>query len=115
MKRGDIYWGQLAPRSGSEQSGIRPVLIISSDAFNLVHGWQSVNIIPLSTSTQDQFRNPSTVFFPTGTAGLDCGSWLLCFQVTTLDRSKLGQYVGSLSLEGMKLVDRALKNALQLD
>jgi len=41
MKRGDVYWADLAPRSGSEQQGRRPVIVISHDAFNQTQGWRS--------------------------------------------------------------------------
>ena len=50
MKRGDVYWADLAPRSGSEQQGRRPVIVISHDAFNQTQGWRSIIVVPLSTS-----------------------------------------------------------------
>ncbi len=42
MKRGDLYWAELKPRSGSEQQGRRPVVIVSSDGFNEVPAWRSI-------------------------------------------------------------------------
>ena len=50
MKRGEVYWADLAPRSGSEQRGRRPVVVISHDAFNQTPGWRSIIVVPLSTS-----------------------------------------------------------------
>jgi mRNA-degrading endonuclease toxin of MazEF toxin-antitoxin module len=50
MVRGEIYWADLHPRSGSEQSGRKPVLIVSHDGFNCVPAWRSVIVVPLSTS-----------------------------------------------------------------
>ncbi|MCU1266973.1 MAG: PemK-like protein [Acidobacteria bacterium] len=50
MKRGEVYWADLAPRSGSEQQGRRPVVVISHDAFNQTQNWRSIIVVPLSTS-----------------------------------------------------------------
>ena len=49
MKRGEIYWADLAPRSGSEQKGRRPVLVVSHDAFNQTPGWSSVGYLKAAT------------------------------------------------------------------
>ena len=91
MKRGEVYWADLAPRSGSEQQGRRPVIVISHDAFNQTQGWRSIIVVPLSTSTAQAGRGPSAVLLSQGTAGLGKESVALCHQVTTLDRSKLTQ------------------------
>ena len=45
MKRGEVYWADLAPRSGSEQRGRRPVVVISHDAFNQTPGWRSIIVV----------------------------------------------------------------------
>ena len=50
MKRGEVYWADLVPRSGSEQQGRRPVIVVSHDAFNQTQGWRSIIVVPLSTS-----------------------------------------------------------------
>ncbi len=50
MRRGDVYWADLAPHSGSEQTGKRPVILVSSDGFNRAPGWRSVIVVPVSTS-----------------------------------------------------------------
>ena len=49
LKRGEVYWARLAPRSGSEQTGRRPVIVLSHDAFNTVPTWRSVIVVPVST------------------------------------------------------------------
>ncbi len=56
MKRGQVYWADLAPRSGSEQQGRRPVIVISHDAFNQTQGWRSIIVVPLSTSVAQAGR-----------------------------------------------------------
>jgi mRNA interferase MazF len=61
MKRGEVYWADLAPRSGSEQQGRRPVIVISHDAFNQTQKWRSIIVVPLSTSVGQAGRGPSAV------------------------------------------------------
>ena len=75
MIRGEVYWADLAPRSGSEQRGRRPVVIVSHNAFNAVPTWQSVVIVPLTTSQAQARRGPTAVPLPSGTAGLAREAW----------------------------------------
>ncbi|MBT1074921.1 type II toxin-antitoxin system PemK/MazF family toxin [Geobacter grbiciae] len=96
MKRGDIYWADLVPRSGSEQTGRRPVVIISHDAFNQTAGWRSVIVVPLSTSPRQTGRGPTVVPISKGKGGLTKDSVALCHQITTLDRGKLTEFIGEL-------------------
>jgi len=86
MKRGEVYWADLAPRSGSEQRGRRPVVVISHDAFNQTPGWRSIIVVPLSTSVAQAGRGPSAVLLSQGAAGLSKESVALCHQVTTGSR-----------------------------
>lgn len=114
MKRGDIYWANLAPRSGSEQTGKRPVIILSHDAFNETPAWRSIIVIPVSTSPTQARRGPTVVALPAGTAGLKNDSSAICHQVTTLDRSKLEARLGSLSANIVLQVEKALLAALDI-
>ena len=66
MKRGEVYWADLTPRSGSEQRGRRPVVVISHDAFNQTPGWRSIIVVPLSTSVAQAGRGPSAVLLSQG-------------------------------------------------
>jgi len=50
VKRGDVFWAELTPRSGSEQRGRRPVIVVSSDGFNRTPSWRSIVVVPISTS-----------------------------------------------------------------
>src|SRR5215204_4047492 len=97
MNRGEVYWADLVPRSGSEQQGRRPVVVISHDAFNQTQGWRSIIVVPLSTSQAQAGRGPTAVLLSQGAAGMRKESVVLCHQVTTLDRSKLTQRIGALS------------------
>lgn len=114
MKRGDVYWADLAPRSGSEQHGKRPVIIISHDAFNQTPNWRSVIVIPLSTSLAQARRGRSAVSLPQGAGGLAKESVALCHQVTTLDRAKLTEMIGELSSKEILEVEKRLKAAMDL-
>lgn len=114
MKRGDVYWADLAPRSGSEQTGRRPVVVVSHDGFNMTPAWRSVIVVPLSTSPAQFRRGPTIVVIPHGAAGLPKVSAAVCHQVTTLDRSKLTRRIGALSDDLLASVERGLSAALDL-
>lgn len=114
MKRGDIYWATISPRSGSEQSGRRPVIILSHDAFNQSAGWRSIIVVPVSTSAIQARRGPTVVALPAGTSGLPHESYVVCHQITTLDRAKLTDKIGSLTPDIITLVELALLAAVDI-
>ena len=115
MKRGDVYWADLVPRSGSEQTGRRPVVVVSHDGFNQTPGWRSVIVVPVSTSALQAKRGPTVVGFPGGAAGLPRASVAVCHQVTTFDRAKLTKRIGVLPMDLLGEVERGLKAAMDLD
>jgi mRNA interferase MazF len=113
--RGDIYFVKLVPRSGSEQTGTRPCIVVSTDAFNEASGWQSITIIPLTSSQRWLVPSPTTVIFEEGEANLSKQSAALAHQITTIDRSKfIGGKVGTLSDEKMKELEQAILNYLNI-
>lgn len=114
MRRGEIWWAELAPRSGSEQHGRRPVVIVSHDSFNATVGWRSVIVVPLSTAAKQMRRGPTAVVIDEGDGGLRELSVALCHQVTTLDRAKLVARVGALSESTLAALESGLKTALDL-
>jgi mRNA interferase MazF len=114
VRRGELYWANLTPRSGSEQTGRRPVLILSHNGFNETPGWRSIIVVPISTSSNQARRGPTIVCLPNGTAGLQNGSSVICHQVTTLDRRKLGARIGTLSSQLLAQVERALLAAVDI-
>jgi len=114
MRRGEVFWAALSPRSGSEQRGRRPVILVSHDAFNLSPRWRSINVVPLSRSGAQARRGPTTVALPAGSGGLTKPGVALCHQVTTLDRSKLGTRIGVLSSDLLAGIDVGLRAALNL-
>ncbi|HBG07336.1 MAG: hypothetical protein A2075_15385 [Geobacteraceae bacterium GWC2_58_44] len=115
MKRGEVYWANLAPRSGSEQTGRRPVIILSHNAFNQAQGWRSIIVVPVSTSSTQARRGPTVVALPAGTAGLQSDSAAICHQITTLDRAKLDERIGALASDILVQVEEALLAAVAID
>ena len=114
MTRGEVYLAELAPRSGSEQQGRRPVIVVSHEGFNRVSTWRSVIVIPVSTASAQARRGPTAVGLAAGTGGLTRDSVATCHQVTTLDRAKLVQRIGVLDSQALTSVEHGLKAALQL-
>lgn len=112
MRRGDVY--HIMPRSGSEQTGRRPVIIVSHNAFNDVPGWLSIIVVPLSTSAAQATRGPTAVFIQMGAAGLKRDCVALCHKITTLDRRKITEHIGALSPGAMKEIERGIKAAIDL-
>jgi mRNA interferase MazF len=115
VRRGDVYWADLEPRSGSEQRGRRPVLILSHDGFNEAPNWKSIIVAPCTTSGSQKRRGPTVVFLSRGTGGLKEDCLAVCHQITTLDRSKLTQRIGSLPEAALKDVEAAIRAAIDLD
>lgn len=115
MKRGEVHWADLVPRSGSEQTGRRPVIVISHDGFNRTPSWKSILVVPISTSASQARRGPTVVEIPAGAGGLPKVSLAVCHQVTTLDRAKLTKKIGALPAEVLIEVELGLKAAMDLD
>lgn len=114
MKRGDIYVAELFPRSGSEQTGRRPIIVVSHDSFNANANWRSIIVVPVSTSANRARRGPTAILLDAAEGGLSKVSTALCHQVTTLDRTKLKQRLGTLTSERMLEIERGLKAAMDM-
>jgi len=115
MTRGEVFWADLIPRSGSEQAGRRPAIVVSRDSFNQTPNWNSIIVIPLSTSAAQARRGPTVVEIPAGAAGLKSRSAALCHQITTLDRSKLIKRIGLLPEDLLLRLEDGIRAALALD
>jgi len=115
VKRGEIHWADLVPRSGAEQTGRRPVIVVSHDGFNLIPAWKSIIVVPVSTSSSQGKRTPTVVEIPAGAGGLSKTSFAVCHQVTTLDRAKLSKRIGALPVEILQEIEAGIKAAMDLN
>lgn len=113
MKRGEVYLADLTPRSGSEQTGKRPVIVVSNDGFNSLANWRSIIVIPVSTNRAR--KGETLVNIAKGVGGLVDDSVALCHQITTIDRSKFINYLGELPQDLMMDIEAAIKAALDMD
>lgn len=108
VKRGEIYYADLSPVVGSEQGGIRPVLIVQNDVGNK---YSPTVIAAAITSQMNKAKLPTHVELNEST-GLQKNSVLLLEQLRTIDKTRLGTRVGSLNKETMSKVDSALMVSL---
>jgi len=109
MKRGDIYRADLNPVIGSEQGGVRPVLIIQNDAGNL---YSPTVIVAAITGRCKKPYLPVHVPIAAAESGLPMDSVVLTEQVRTLEKSRLTQYLGRLTEEAMARIDTALARSI---
>ena len=103
IKRGEIYYAELSPAIGSEQDGNRPVVILQNDKGNL---HSRTTIIAAITSELDKARLPTHIIFTA-----DCmekTSMVLLEQIRTIDKSRLGNYVGMMDTQTMQRIDHAI-------
>ena len=109
VKRGDIYYADLSPVVGSEQGGVRPVLIIQNDTGNL---HSPTVIVAAITSRRKKAQLPVHVFITAEESGLNADSVVLTEQVRTLEKSRLTKYLGHLSDGAMSRIDAALLRSI---
>ena len=105
VKRGDIFYADLSPVVGSEQGGVRPVLIVQNDVGNR---FSPTVIAAAITSRHDKADLPTHIPVHAATTGLTRDSIVLLEQVRTLDKHRLREHMGRLDAAGMEQVDRAL-------
>ncbi len=111
MKRGDIYYADLSPVVGSEQGGIRPVLIIQNDIGNK----HSPTVICAAiTSRMNKAKLPTHVEISSRDYGVVKDSVVLLEQIRTIDKQRLKEYVCRVDNKLMKKVDEALLISLML-
>ena len=110
-RRGDIYLADLGPVVGSEQGGRRPVLVIQNDVSNQ---YSSVVIVAAITSAPTRKKYPVDVVITSGASGLREASRVLLNQIKTIDKQRLGRYIGRLDDTQMAQVDQAIMISLSL-
>lgn len=105
IKRGELYYADLSPVVGSEQGGIRPVLIIQNDVGNKF----SPTIIAAAITSQiNKAKIPTHIELKASEVGLPKDSVVLLEQLRTLDKRRLKEKIGLLDFNKMKMVDDAL-------
>ena len=109
IARGDLYSACLDPVVGSEQGGIRPVLIIQNDVGNK---YSPTVIVCAVTGQVNKARLPTHVSVPAGLNGLQKDSVVLTEQIRTLDKRRLREHIGTLAPELMAQVSEALRVSL---
>lgn len=107
--RGELYYADLSPVRGSEQGGLRPVVIISNDIGNK-HA-PTVTVAPITSRTT---KKPLPTHIAFCGCGLSKDSVMLMEQIRTIDKSRLKQKMGSLPPEKIEAVDMAIKVSLGL-
>ena len=105
LRRGDIYYADLSLVIGSEQGGVRPVLIVQNDVGNK---FSPTVIVAAITSQKEKDRLPTHRRLNSEGCGLSVGSIVLLEQVRTIDKKRLKEKVGCASLKEMSEIDRAL-------
>ena len=111
IKRGQIYYADLSPVVGSEQGGVRPVLIVQNEIGNR----HSPTVIAAAiTSRQDKNRLPTHISVRADRCGLAKDSIILTEQIRTLDKHRLRERAGQITPEDQKRVDQALDVSLGL-
>ena len=106
IKRGDMFYADLSPVVGSEQGGIRPVLIIQNDRGNK---YSPTVIAAAITSQTGKTKLPTHIEIASDSCGLKSNSVVLAEQIRTIDKSRLKERIGHIDDE--KIIDR-VNNAL---
>ena len=111
VKRGDIYYADLSPVVGSEQGGIRPVLVIQNDIGNK---YSPTIIVAAVTSPINKSKLPTHLELSASEYGLSKDSVVLLEQLRTIDKKRLRERVCRLDEVLMKRINRALQISLGL-
>ena len=111
VKRGDIYYADLSPVVGSEQGGIRPVLIIQNDVGNR---YSPTVICAAITSRMNKAKLPTHIEIDSRRCQIMKDSVILLEQIRTIDKQRLKDMIGHLDKERMRSVDEAMRVSLAL-
>lgn len=105
VKRGDIYYADLSPVVGSEQGGVRPVLIVQNDVGNR---FSPTVIAAAITSQKEKSKLPTHIELQSTGCGLSKDSVVLLEQIRTIDKKRLKEKMGRLDERSMNEINRAL-------
>ncbi|MBQ3417355.1 MAG: type II toxin-antitoxin system PemK/MazF family toxin [Ruminococcus sp.] len=105
IKRGDIYYADLSPVVGSEQGGVRPVLIVQNDVGNR---YSPTVIAAAITSRQTKANLPTHIPIKAKNTGLLTDSVVLLEQIRTIDKRRLREKMGSVGEGSMQEINQAI-------
>jgi mRNA interferase MazF len=111
VKRGDVYFADLSPVVGSEQGGVRPVLILQNDIGNR---FSPTVIVAAITAQIQKAKLPTHVEIDAKRYGLERDSVILLEQIRTIDKQRLTDKITHLDEEVMEKIDDALQISLGL-
>lgn len=105
VKRGELYYADLSPVVGSEQGGIRPVLVVQNDVGNKF----SPTVIAAAVTSQiSKAKLPTHIELSAKQYGLPKDSVVLLEQIRTLDKRRLKERIGQIDIERMNKINQAL-------
>lgn len=105
IKRGEIYYADLSPVVGSEQGGVRPIVVIQNDVGNK---YSPTVIVAAITSQINKARIPTHIELPACAYSLPKDSVVLLEQIRTIDKTRLKQKIAALDQSKMKEINRAM-------
>ena len=105
IKRGELYYADLSPVVGSEQGGVRPVLVVQNDVGNK---YSPTVIAAAVTSKINKAKLPTHIELPCNSYWLQKDSVILLEQIRTLDKRRLKERIGELNENTMTRVDKAI-------
>lgn len=108
MKQGEIWYANLNPTEGSEQTGIRPVVILSGNLMN--DNFSLVVVVPLTTQIKRYKGNP--ILIPNTRNGLSQESEMLIFHIRSISKKRLTRKIGSIDRHEMDFSIRSLNEIL---
>lgn len=111
IKRGDMYYADLSPVVGSEQGGVRPVLVVQN---NIGNKYSPTIIVAAITSKINKAKLPTHIEIEATKFGLPKDSVVLLEQIRTIDKKRLRERIGKFDEKTMRRVDDALEISLGL-
>ena len=112
VKRGDIFYADLSPVVGSEQGGVRPVLVVQNDIGNK---YSPTVIVAAVTSQINKAKMPTHIELSANEYGLSKDSVVLMEQIRTIDKKRLKEKIGHMDEELQCSIDEALRISFGLE
>ena len=109
IRRGDVYYADLSPVVGSEQGGVRPVVVVQNDKGNRYS--KTIIVAPISKKMSKP-PIPTHVIFSDDS--LSYVSMILCEQQRTIDKKRVGQWICTLDEKTLEKINRAIRVSLSI-